>query len=196
MPAIVAVVGAGIRRMGVTQTFMRLHAWALNKTPSAAMPSQTGGLHEGVKIWAARRHGSFRRPRVGGDAGVRVRRLRSERPSRWVRPMRLRRSKRGLVPETYGPSSRSRPRWEAGLLSVRRLPSAPRSAPVARRASPISSSRPTTRPSPRCGNTVTEYGDGVDGAPNGIKRAKMVAVTNPSEGKPSMGKSIREYGIR
>jgi hypothetical protein len=31
----------------------------------------------------------------------------------------------------------------------------------------------------------------VDGAPNGIDRAKMVVVTNPSEGKPSMGKSIR-----
>jgi transposase len=31
----------------------------------------------------------------------------------------------------------------------------------------------------------------VDGAPNGIKRAKMVVVETPSEGKPSMGKSIR-----
>ena len=36
------------------------------------------------------------------------------------------------------------------------------------------------------------FADGVDGAPNGIKRAKMVVVTNPSEGKPSMGKSITE----
>ena len=38
---------------------------------------------------------------------------------------------------------------------------------------------------------ITHYGDGVDGAPNGIDCAKTVVVTNPSEGKPSMGKSIR-----
>ena len=31
----------------------------------------------------------------------------------------------------------------------------------------------------------------MDGAPNGIKRAKMVVVETPSEGKPSMSKSIR-----
>ena len=40
-------------------------------------------------------------------------------------------------------------------------------------------------------NLQTGVGDGVDGAPGGIERAKMVVVTNPSEGKPSMGKSIK-----
>jgi hypothetical protein len=36
----------------------------------------------------------------------------------------------------------------------------------------------------------SQWNDGVDGAPNGIDRAKMVVVETPSEGKPSMGKSI------
>jgi hypothetical protein len=44
---------------------------------------------------------------------------------------------------------------------------------------------------PIVGDNTRNYGDGVDGAPNGIERAKMVIVINPSEGKPSMGKSIR-----
>ena len=35
--------------------------------------------------------------------------------------------------------------------------------------------------------------DGVDGAPNGIDCAKLVVVRNPSEEKPSMGKSIRNF---
>ena len=34
--------------------------------------------------------------------------------------------------------------------------------------------------------------DGVDGAPNGISVPKMVVVETPSEGKPSMGKSIQK----
>jgi hypothetical protein len=36
------------------------------------------------------------------------------------------------------------------------------------------------------------YGYRVDGAPDGIERAKMVVGETPSEGKPSMGKSITD----
>jgi hypothetical protein len=37
-----------------------------------------------------------------------------------------------------------------------------------------------------------DYGDGVDGAPNGISVPRWSFVINPSEGKPSMGKSITD----
>jgi hypothetical protein len=42
-----------------------------------------------------------------------------------------------------------------------------------------------------CG--IAGYGDGVDGAPNGVNRAKKVVVEHPSDGEPSMGKSIGNF---
>jgi transposase len=40
---------------------------------------------------------------------------------------------------------------------------------------------------------IRGYGDGVAGAPNGIRVPRWSVVINPSEGKPSMGKSIRNF---
>ena len=72
-------------------------------------------FHEKAFGRASRNRDSF-----GGHAGVRARRLRSERPSRLGGPMRLGRSKSSLVSETHGPCRRSRPQWDVVVLSVRR----------------------------------------------------------------------------
>ena len=63
---------------------------------------------------------SFHRPIMGGYACVRVRRLRSESPSRPGGPLRLGRSKSSLVPETHGPCSCSWSQWDAVVYEVRR----------------------------------------------------------------------------
>jgi hypothetical protein len=55
---------------------------------------------------------------VVGCTGVRVRRLRSERPSQCVGLLRMGRSKSKLVPQTDGPSRHLRWQWSVALLQL------------------------------------------------------------------------------
>jgi hypothetical protein len=71
-----------------------------------------GDFHEKAFGCATRNRDSFHRPVFGGYACIRVRRLRSEPPSRRAGPLRLGRSKSSLVPETHGPCSRERSQWD------------------------------------------------------------------------------------
>jgi hypothetical protein len=82
-------------------------------------------FHEKAFGRATRSRDSLRRRVIGRYAGVRVRRLWPERPSQLGGRLRLGRPRSSLVPETHGPSSRSRSQWGDDLLQVSRLPSAP-----------------------------------------------------------------------
>jgi hypothetical protein len=73
-------------------------------------------------------HGPF----MGGYARVRVRRVRSEPPSRSVGRLPLGRSKSILVPETHRSCRGLWSPWVAVVCEVRRLPSAPPNARAAR----------------------------------------------------------------
>ena len=85
-------------------------------------------FHEEALGFAARSRDCFRRSDIGGYAGVRVGRLRSEPPSRWAGPLRVWRPKSSLVPAAHGPCRRQWSRWDEVVCEVARLPLAPPSA--------------------------------------------------------------------
>ncbi len=89
----------------------------LNRAP-------TGGIHEQGFCCNTRVTGCFLHRVDDRYACARLGRLRSERSSRQVGPLRIRRSKSSVVFETYGPSGRSRPEWRDDLLQVRTWPRA------------------------------------------------------------------------
>jgi len=117
--------GDSNRRESGAQTYTRLLPRTMNKSAIYPRRESGGGLHDEATGRVSRSRGSFHRPIICGHAGVRVGRLRSERPSQLGGPMCLRWSKLKLAPETYGPYRRSRSRWDDALSSVRRSPSAP-----------------------------------------------------------------------
>jgi hypothetical protein len=103
----------------VTQAFDRIPVRATIPIAIHYDGLRSGGSYEKKACCcAARSCHSVCGHMVGGYTRIRVRRLRSKRPSQWVRSLRLRRSKSGLVHSKDGPCSHPHARWD-DALSVR-----------------------------------------------------------------------------
>jgi hypothetical protein len=105
--------------LAVAETEPSTHTQPMKETANVHHPD------ENACGCAVRSRDSFHRPDIDGYACACVRRVRSERPSRFLGRLQIWRPKSGLVPETHRPCGRLWSRWDAVVYPVRRLPSAP-----------------------------------------------------------------------